>query len=121
MSTVTLAVEWRNDKPKGRIEVINGELEGGAVVSGKGAWKKDRFQFAAKGSCRVRFTMAEAKLAPGPNQTRVTVHNGARSFTFFARDVNSANPILLDLYGVMVVPATDRRSYDEVAGVIRAR
>ena len=121
MSTLALAIEWRNDKPKGRIEVINGALGNGTIASGKGVWKKDRFQFGGKGPCRIQFTVTGAKLAPGPNQTRVTVHNGARSFTFFARDVNSKQPVLLDLYGVMVVPAADVRSYSEVADAIQAR
>lgn len=120
-TAVTVAIEWQNDKPKGRIEVINGEFGGGKIVSGQGTFNKERFQFSRKEACRIQLTVLNAKLAPGPNPTRVTVHNGAHSFTFFLRDVNPTHPVLLALYGVMVVPATERRSYAEVAAALQAR
>lgn len=121
MASVSLAVEWRSDKPRGRIEVVNGGWGGGRIVAGAGRWSDGRFAFSRKGACRICFTVTGARLEPGPSPTRVTVHNGERSFTFFVRDVRSDQPMLVDLYGVMVVPAADSRSYDEVAGAIRSR
>ncbi len=121
MQTVSVAIEWRDARPCGRIEVINGGCGGGGVDRGSGRWIKGSFAFSATGSCRIRFTVTRARLAPGPNPTRVTVHDGARSFSFFVRDVNSDQPLLIELYGVMVVPAADRRSYDDVMEAIRAR
>ncbi len=119
--SVSLAVEWRNDKPSGHIEVINGACGAGAVVTGDGTWRAARFAFSKKGRCRIRFVVTHAALGCGPHPTRVTVHNGARTFSFFVRDVNAAYPVLVDVYGVMVVPADDRRSYQEVSAAIRAR
>ncbi|MEI7437140.1 MAG: hypothetical protein WCL16_10095, partial [bacterium] len=120
MKTVSLAIEWRNESPKGRIEVINAEFGGGSVITGKAKWQNDRFTFSGSGACRIQFTVKKGQLGYGPHQSRVTVHNGARSFTFFVRDVTSAHPVLIALYGVMVVPATDRRSYDEVAAAVQS-
>jgi hypothetical protein len=121
MATVTLAIEWKKDKPRGRFEVINGEFAGSTLVTGKGSLKKEGFSLSSQGPCRIQIAIKGAMVATGPNATRVTVHNGARTFTFFVRDVNSDFPILLDLYGVMVVPAVDSRSYGEVADAVHAR
>jgi len=121
MKTLSIAVEWQGDAPAGRIAVINGECRGGAIVSGNGKWETDRFEFFDSGPCRLEFTIADASLDVGPHQTRVTVHNGARSFSFFARDVNSACPMLIELYGVVVLPADDQRSYAETLTGVQAR
>lgn len=119
MRTIQLAVEWQNDQPRGRIEVINGSFGGSRIVSGRGTCKQAAFAFAGRGACRLQFTVADAKLAAGPNQTRVTIHNGDRSFTFFARDVNSTQPMLVAVYGVAVLPANDTRTYAELDAALR--
>jgi hypothetical protein len=120
MRTIQLAIEWQNDQPRGRIEVINGEFGGSRVVSGKGTCKKDTFSFSGRGACRLRFTVTDAKLDAGPHQTRITLHNGKRSFTFFARDVHTTHPILIEVYGVAVLAADDGRSYAEIDAALRA-
>ncbi len=120
MSTVSVAIEWRSDKPEGRIEVIHGEFGGGKTVAGKGQWKGDCFAFSTKGGCRIQVKVRNACVAHGANQTRITVHAGERSFTFFLRDVTSISPMLIAMYGVVVLPAHDRRSYEEVSDAVRA-
>ena len=121
MTTINLTIEWQNDRPQGRIEVNHGTCGGVRVVSGKGTCNQERFAFAHPGPCRIQCTVTAAKLALGPHQTRITVHNGERTFTFFVRDVNSTNPILIEVYGVAVLPAGDRRSYAEVVTAVRAK
>lgn len=121
MDTVSIAIEWQHAKPSGYIEVVNGECSGGAVVSGNGTADGAHFHFRDEGPCRICFTLVNGRFAPGPNQTRVTVHNGTHTFSFFARDIRADHPVLVELYGVMVLPASDHRSYAEVAAVVRSR
>ncbi|HOB91134.1 MAG: hypothetical protein WBH35_10105 [Bacillota bacterium] len=121
MDTVAIAVEWENEAPSGRIEVFNGECSDCSIVYGNGNCEDGRFSFSNTGRCRIQFTITNGRLAPGPNSTRVTVHNGPRTFTFFARDVNSDYPVWIAMYGVVVLPASDQRSYAEVVDVVKSR
>ncbi|MCG3147439.1 MAG: hypothetical protein PCFJNLEI_00879 [Verrucomicrobiae bacterium] len=63
----------------------------------------------------------DAKLNPGAPATRVTVRTKQFGFTFFVRDVSSQWPIWIPQYKVAVVPANDRRTYQEIADDIRGR
>lgn len=63
----------------------------------------------------------DAKLGPGAPATRVTVRTKKFGFTFFVRDVTGNWPIWIPQYGVAVVPADDKREYQQIVDEIRGR
>lgn len=76
---------------------------------------------AKKRSSKATFVVKDPSIGYGPEATIISIKNGAESFSFFLRDVNSESPIWIPEYGVVVLPASDSRSYEEVVGEIRSR
>ena len=117
---------WKEGEVKGRIEVQNADLsrmminETGRVQSNR-AIRGNVFQIARADRQLLELYFSQARIAPGPEPALVTVRTGKHSFSFFLRDVTSANPIYMPSYGVAVVPATDLRSYGEVEMDILSR
>ncbi len=116
-----IAIEWKNSPGTGRVEVVHGKLGAGRVTAGKGVFKSGRFSFKAGLPGRLELTLEEAQVSPGANATRVSVTAASGDFSFFLRDVTSETPMLIPTRGAAVVPANDRRSYDEVADAVRSR
>ena len=112
-------IVWKEGEVKGRIEVQNADLSGmfirevGQVSSGK-AVSGSAFRIARADRQALALCFTGARTAPGPEPSLVTVRTGNHAFSFFLRDVASANPIYIPSYGVAVVPDTDLRSYSQV-------
>jgi hypothetical protein len=121
MTNQRIAIEWKNEQPRGTIEVSHGQLGNSRIVKGKGKLTRTGFAFAARGNNRIELAIADARLDVGAHATRVMVKTARNGFSFFLRDVTSETPMLIPLYGVMVVPAEDRRSYAEVEAAVLDR
>lgn len=121
MKTIRIAIEWKDACPAGTLAIAHGQLGGGKIARGKGKWSRDGFSFRDRGNNRLDVAITDSCLDMGAHATRVTVITKEATFSFFLRDVSSATPMLIPLYGVMAVPASDRRSYDEVESGIRRR
>ncbi len=120
MSSKRIAIEWKDGRPRGSVEVFHGRLGAGKIARGKGRWTGAGFSFQAKGPCRIEFIVEDVGIDPGAAATRIMINAAENSFSFFLRDVNSETPMLIAMYGVMVVPAEDKRSYAEVEALIRS-
>ena len=107
--TRTVAVVWKRRRPEGRIEVVNGELRGGAS------------RFAPAKRARLEITVGRARCNPGAHATAVTVRTRGHSFTFFLRDVSARYPVFIREFGVAVTTAKDRRTFEEIASDIASR
>ena len=117
----TIAIEWPHDQVEGRIEVSSGRLGGLAVGRGAGAIEGNSFALQGGSGCRLLVTVEQENLSWGPNPTMVTVRAGTQPFSFLLRDVSAAYPIWLPAGAVTVTEGSDRRSYAEIAEVLRAR
>ncbi len=116
-----IAVEWQDEKPAGHIEVIQGNLEKLLIRKGKGKTGDNHFAFTSTGTNRLELELGQVRVNPGSRATVVTIRTGSNSFSFFLRDVNSENPIIIPQYHVVVCPAGDNRSYTEVESEIKKR
>ena len=93
--------------PAGKIEVVYGTLASAPEIpAGATAWE---------------VAVTDEYVGSFSRSTLVRVRREACSFTFFLRDVNSANPIWVPRAQTAVLPAEDMRSYDEVVAAIRAK
>ena len=120
-NTQTIAVIWPNTRPRGTIEVINGQLKDLKIIKGKGRVKGNLFEFKNIGDSRLEVTLANVQNIPGSNATRITVRTDQNPFTFFLRDVNKEYPIYMPKYYVVITSGDDLRSYGEVATVLKGR
>ncbi len=75
----------------------------------------------AGSGCEWTVDLPEPLVQAGAPTTRVTVRTRTFGFTFFVRDVSIDWPIWIPQYGVAVVPADEKRSYQQIAGDIRGR
>ena len=116
-----VTVLWEQGPVEGRVEIAYGKLAGLKIIAGKGRSDGNCFSIASSGPCRLIVECAEAKMAPGACATRVTVDTQKNPFTFFLRDVNRDFPVFIAEYGVMVTDGDDRRSFADIAGVIRGK
>ena len=118
-----IALLWKNTGAPRRVEVTNGTLASVRQVRR-----------------RLIVSVANARTAPGADQTIVTVRGAqasslptrvsesqargsnfernSDSFSFFLRDVSGQNPIFLPDHGVAVTVARDKRSYADIAHAI---
>lgn len=116
----TVAIEWHNDKPAGRIEVLHGRLASLKIIKGRGRVDGDRFDFSRQGENRLEIRLHDVQTAPGRGATIVGVKSNSRAFSFFLRDVSVEFPVWIPAYGVVVLPAGDDRSYAQVEKAITA-
>jgi hypothetical protein len=110
----TVEVEWEKAPTSGTIEVLNGRVEKITILKGKGKIKGTHFQFASSGSARIAINLDSIQNNPGPGATLLTVQTGKRPFSFFTRDVSTAFPVYIPIYGVVVLPGKDNRSYTTI-------
>ena len=121
MTSKTIAVVWASGPLSGTVRVKEGTLGAARIVVGNGSADADRFTISSAGPCRLEIEVRDARLAPGPNATMVTVSMQEKPFTLFLRDVTSDTPIFIPAYGVAVTEAGDERSYAEIEDANTAR
>ena len=117
----TIAVIWKTGCPKGSVEVAHGGLKRLSIARGRGRVAGAEFAFSSAGSARLEIVVDGARVAPGPEATRVTVRAAKNPFTFFLRDVNRRFPIFIPAYGVAVTDAKDPRDYAQIESDVRVR
>jgi hypothetical protein len=116
-----VVIKWASEKPRGRTEVLNGDFISHRIIEGTGKIAGNAFRFTSSGSGALEITVDNARLNPGSGATIITVHNGAKSFSFFLRDVTHEYPVFIPAYQAAVCPAGDKRSYLQVADEISNR
>jgi len=114
-----IAVEWKQGRPQGRVEVQHGRVTGLTIARGRGKTKADTFEFRDPAG-RLEIILEANGLQPTGTATIVTIR-AAEPFSFFLRDVNADTPILLPALGVAVTTADDTRSYAAIEVAISAR
>ena len=63
MQTMTaIAVEWRDGRREGRVEITNGRLAALAIAKGEGSAQGDRFALTSDGPCRLEITLDEVNI-----------------------------------------------------------
>ena len=116
-------IVWKEGEVKGRIEVQNAALsrmflqEVGRESVGKAINGYD-FRIARADRQALALYFSGARTDLGPEPALVTLRTANHAFSFFLRDVTSANPIYIPSYGVAVVPITDLRGYRQVEEAI---
>jgi hypothetical protein len=116
-----IAIVWEHGPVQGSIEVAYGKLGRLNLTAGQGKVSGAAFVVRSSGPCRLVVEVADATTAPGACATRVTVNTKKNAITFFLRDASRAFPIFIPSYGVAVTPASDRRTYSEIAHAISQR
>lgn len=116
-----IRIVWKEGDIKGKIEVCNGKLSQLKVSAGKIDLSKGTFQISNPDKIQVQLSLSDIHISPGPEPTLVTVRTEHHAFSFFLRDVNSANPIYIPEYGVAVVPEKDERSFSQIEKDILSR
>ncbi len=94
-----IAIEWQEGRPRGEIRVI------GARITSRSTPTPSRLQLVFESR----------------PQDIVSVADGQHTFSFFLRDVNRDNPILIPAYGVAVTEDSDSRSYGQIEVAVRSR
>lgn len=112
----SVAIEWKDECPDGRIEVRNGELKSLEIGKGSGFIQGNSFSRA----CRLVVEIGSAKLDHESDPTVVSVLTENASFSFILRDVSSEFPIYIPQYGAAVVPVNDQRNYEDIERAIRS-
>lgn len=108
-----ILVLWRQEKANGKVQVDNGDLVKLSFDQGKGKIKGNDFSILTAQS-KLKISVSNARTELGPEATVIRIESGAKSFAFFLRDVQQSNPIYNPSLGVMVLPANDKRSFNEV-------
>ncbi len=112
----SIAIVWKDTGAAGRIVVRRGEIsragEGGVSAGG---------DFSCANSARIELSIDGSGALSNAGRTLVTVQGGRNPFTFFLGDVRRDYPIFIPAYGVAVTEAQDRRSYQQIAEVVRLR
>jgi hypothetical protein len=117
-----IALEWREGKTQGEIEVLRGTLANLNVVQGKGKVNGvNSFKATTGAPFRLEAQLSGSDVSYGAAATIVTVKTAKNPFSFFLRDVRADYPICIPEYGVAVTEAGDKRSYQEIESAIRAR
>jgi len=120
MASKTVNVLFGSDPVSGHVEITNGELAALKLSNGKGKVRGNQFHML-QNSAKLTITVARACLKPGANPTAVRIVTEDKPFTFFLRDVDSAQPIFIAPYKAAVTTATDRRSYEQIEADTRGR
>jgi len=116
-----IAIEWKNGRPEGLLEILNGKLEKALITKGEGGVEGEKFAFVANDACRLVIAVDETDCNLGSNGAIVTVRTVVNPFSFFLRDICSKYPIFIPEYGVVVTEADDDRSYRQIEETIRSR
>ena len=87
----TIAIEWKNRCPKGRIIVRDGELRSLEMDSKDGSSAGNSFSFNSDSVCRITLNVETETL----DICIVSVINDEAPFSFLLKDVSSAYPVLL--------------------------
>ncbi|MBI4025200.1 MAG: hypothetical protein HY360_09490 [Verrucomicrobia bacterium] len=116
-----IAIEWKQGRPEGVLEITHGQLGKISVVRGKGFVDGKTFRFESEASCRLEIVVAEAATGPGAGASILAVNTRENPFSFFLRDVQRQHPICIPSLGVAVTEAADRRTYQAIEKSIQAR
>lgn len=115
-------VEWKEGTLlSGTVQVQHGVLRKIELSVRKGKVKANAFQLSSGSRPGIGITIDSAQTGYGTGATVVSIKTAKIPFSFFLRDVTSSSPIYMPDYGVVVLTATDRRSYQEVETAVRSR
>ncbi|WP_420147262.1 hypothetical protein [Spirosoma sp.] len=115
-------VEWKEGtSPSGMVQVQYAVLRKIDLSAGKGKTKANTFQLGPVSRPSILITIDSAQTEYGTGATVVSIKTAKNPFSFFLRDVTSSSPIYIPDYGVVVLKATDKRSYQEVETAVRSR
>jgi hypothetical protein len=114
VKSVSVAILWAQGPVEANVEVVNGKLKSLAVVQGRGKAAAGCVKTASADPVRLDVRVDEARVESGANATVVRVGAGEKSFSFFLRDVTSADPVFLAAFGAAVVPSADKRTYGQI-------
>ncbi|MBD2757634.1 glucosidase family protein [Spirosoma validum] len=121
-NVVQVRVEWKGGTSlSGTVQLQHGVLSQIELSAGKGKIKADAFQVVSGNRPGILITIDSAQTEYGTGATVVSIKTAKNPFSFFLRDVTSSSPIYIPDYGVVVLTATDRRSYQEVETAVRSR
>lgn len=108
-SLTSFEIEWENFRPKGKVEVKNGELHSIEIIRGTGKVSIDSLSITTN-NCRVRVNVSHKPLAYGSNSTIVFLNLNKKSFSFLLRDVVNTYPIYSPYFNVAVFGENDKRT-----------
>lgn len=117
---VTLIIDWKEKATKGKIKILNGSFLKLKILKGKGKILKDEFLPSSAGDFRLELSLS-ASLNKADRATIVQVETLENPFSFFVRDVNKLNPVLLKEFGVAVLTTDDTRNYVAVEAAVKAK
>ncbi|HEY3417591.1 MAG TPA: hypothetical protein VGM23_11970, partial [Armatimonadota bacterium] len=113
-----VAILWNTGPREGFVDVAFGRLS--AISSPDSQIEGAHFSLTGDAP-RLIITIDGENLGHGADPTMVTLRTAEHPFTFLLRDVDSAYPIYLPMYGTVVTGSDDQRSYAEIADGIRAK
>lgn len=116
-----ISIVWNQAPAQGSVTADHGTVVELQAQQGKARLKGTDFRFSSDGEARLGVSFGQVSTRVGPAATVVHVKAPRGSFSFFLRDVNAGHPIWLPAYGVAVLPASDGRTYAEVAAVVASR
>lgn len=113
-----IAVLFAENMVKGKINVVKGSLKKLSAMNG-GISTGSEFQLPAGG--RLEISLGNFTVKRGSRPTAINIMTVKNPFSFFLRDVNSANPIYIPEFKAAVVPAEDSRNFRQVADEIAGK
>jgi hypothetical protein len=115
-----IAVVWERGPVEGRIELSGGSVKATSIT--RGAVGEANTFFSRSGDpVRLELSVEGTPAERGGRRAVVTVRTKAQPFSFFVDDVHARYPILVTAYGIAVMEASDRRTYDEIRRDISSR
>ena len=114
-------VEWKFAKPTGTIHISNGRLHKIEIIKGAGKVQGNNLTISSPDNIRISLEVDSVRNQAGPYATVISVKTAIQPFSFFARDVSTEFPVLISGYGVLVLPSTDLRRYEEVENEVLSR
>ncbi len=118
---IAIEIEWQRPYMKGSIEVHHGKLNQIRVLKGKGTIKGNTYELKGDNNLRLRISIDQLNLNPGPEPTVISIMNEGYPFSFLVRDIQSDNPVYIPAASVVVLPDKDNRSYEAVEKEILLR
>lgn len=117
----SIAVEWKDGLPAGEIRGVNSHVTGISILKGKGKIRGNSFQATSGNGLRILIEVDSIRNQYGSGASVISVRSSGSPFSFFLRDVTETAPIYLPDYGVVVLKASDSRSYNDVEKHLTAR
>ncbi|WP_421826825.1 hypothetical protein [Larkinella sp.] len=115
-------VEWKEgSSPSGTVQLQHGVLRKIEGSARKGKMNANAFQVGSGSRPGILITIDSVRNEYGTGATVVSIKTAKNPFSFFLRDVTATSPIYLPDYGVVVLKATDGRSYRDVEATVRSR